>query len=191
MKPTAQDRQGGNAQAVPKATRWQIVTSVLILLHLTAVWVAPFSVPPSSPLAQTIAGWFRPYVEGAFLNHGYKFFAPDPGPTHLVRYELELADGTKQTGIFPNLKEQWPRLLYHRHMMLSERLDGPPQAYWIGDFSRSYAQHLLDERQARSVTLYLVTHALPSPTQVQAGMKLDDPSLYRERQLIALKRDPS
>jgi hypothetical protein len=191
MKATAQDRTAESEQLPPRATRWQIVASVLILLHVIAVWVGPFSVPPSSPLAQTIAGWFRPYLEAAFLNHGYKFFAPDPGPTHLVRYELELADGTKQGGVFPNLLKQRPRLLYHRHMMLSERLQGPQQAYWIGPFTRSYAQHLLEEHQARSVTLYLVTHALPSPAQVQAGMKLDDPSLYREQQLIVLKRDAS
>lgn len=187
MKPTAQETPGDTAQ--PQVTRWHMVASLLILLHLMAIWVAPFSVPPSSPLAQGLASLFRPYVEGAFLNHGYKFFAPDPGPTHLVRYELELADGSKRGGTFPNLKEQQPRLLYHRHMMLSERLEGPPEAYWIAPYSRSYAQHLLETHHARRVTLYLVTHALPNPVQVQAGMKLNDPSLYRERELLVLRRE--
>ncbi len=190
MKPSAQDKSS-LAAPLPPIPHWQIVASVLILLHLTAVWVGPFSVPPSSPLAQTVANWFRPYLQATFLNHGYKFFAPDPGPTHLVRYELELADGTARSGVFPNLQEQQPRLLYHRHMMLSERLDGPPQAEWIAAFTKSYAQHLLHEHQARRVKLYLVTHALPSPQQVQAGMKLTDPALYRERELIALTRDNS
>ena len=187
MKATAQDRSTELAQA-PPVTRWRLVASALILLHITAVWVAPFSVPPSSPLAQQIASWFRPYLEAAFLNHGYKFFAPDPGPTHLVRYELKLPDGQTRRGVFPDLSQQRPRLLYHRHMMLSERLEGPPQAYWIPAFARSYAQHLLHEHQAQSVALYLVTHALPSPQQVQSGMKLDDPSLYRERELLVLRR---
>jgi hypothetical protein len=189
MKSTAQDKPSRSAR--PQVTRWHIVASVLILLHVTAVWIAPFSVPPSSPLSQRVASWFRPYLEGAFLNHGYKFFAPDPGPTHLVRYELQLADGGKKTGTFPNLSEQRPRLLYHRHMMLSERLDGPPQAYWIPAFSRSYAKHLLEEHNAEKVTLYLVTHALPSPQDVQGGMKLNDPRLYRERELVVLKRGES
>ena len=36
---------------------------------------------------------FRPYLEAAYLDHGYAFFAPDPGPSHLVRYELEFDDG--------------------------------------------------------------------------------------------------
>lgn len=188
MKPIAQDTPPGDL-AQPSVTRWHIVASVLILLHVFAIWVAPFSVPPSSPLAQTIAALFRPYLEAAFLNHGYKFFAPDPGPTHLVRYELEFADGSKRSGTFPNLKQQRPRLLYHRHMMLSERLEGPPDAFWIPVFSRSYAQHLLGVHQAEKITLYLVTHALPTPDQIQAGMKLSDPSLYRERKLIELRRD--
>jgi hypothetical protein len=187
MKSTAQDTPSGNAQI--QVRPWHVVASVLLLLHVLAVWIAPFSVPPSSPLAQGLASLFRPYLEAAFLNHGYKFFAPDPGPTHLVRYELVLADGEKKEGIFPNLKEQRPRLLYHRHMMLSERLDGPPQAYWISAFSRSYAQHLLHQHNAQSVKLFLVTHALPSPQEVQSGMKLNDPRLYRERELLVLTRD--
>lgn len=184
---TAQDKSGETAPL--QVRRWHVAASLLILLHMTAVWIAPFSVPPSSPLAQRIAAWFRPYVEAAFLNHGYKFFAPDPGPTHLVRYELQLAGGETQTGTFPDLAQQRPRLLYHRHMMLSERLDGPPQAYWISAFSRSYAQHLLQTHNAQSVTLFLVTHALPSPQDVQSGMQLSDPRLYREREILVLKRD--
>ena len=188
MKTTAQEIPGDTAQIT--VTRWHIIVSVLLLLHLFAIWVAPFSVPPSSPLAQAMASLFRPYAEAAFLNHGYKFFAPDPGPTHLVRYELETTDGIKSGGTFPNLKEQQPRLLYHRHMMLSERLEGPPQAYWIDAYSRSYAHHLLHTHpDAKKVTLYLVTHALPNPDQVQAGMKLTDPSLYRERELLVVRRD--
>lgn len=187
MKPTAQDTQGEPAQ--PPVKRWQIAASMLILLHVFAIWVAPFSVPPSSPLAQAIASLLHPYLETAFLNHGYKFFAPDPGPTHLVRYELEFADGSKRGGTFPNLKEQQPRLLYHRHMMLSERLEGPPEAYWIGAYARSYAQHLLKTHGAEKVTLYLVTHALPNPMEVQGGMKLTDPTLYRERELLVLRRN--
>src|SRR5688500_19151420 len=64
----------------PLRGRWYKLASALIALHLLAVWVAPFAVPPSSPFAQTVATAFRPYLEAAFLNHGYKFFAPDPGP---------------------------------------------------------------------------------------------------------------
>ena len=83
----------------------RIAASVLLGAHLMAVFVAPMAVPTSSPLvppstsplAGTFFRFFRPYLQAAFLNHGYKFFAPDPGPSHLVRYELTMADGGVMT----------------------------------------------------------------------------------------------
>lgn len=173
----------------PPAGRWYVVASVLIALHLLAVWTAPFSVGPSSPLAGSMQQVMRPYLDAMFLNHGYKFFAPDPGPGQLIRYELEMPDGSTVNGRFPDLKQQWPRLLYHRHLMLSDRTSGPPEAPWIQAYARSFAQHLLKRHGARKATLYQVTHALPAPHDVLAGMKLDDPVLYRERRLISLSGD--
>jgi hypothetical protein len=168
--------------------RAQQILSAALLLHVLAVVIAPLAVTPSSPLIGSVWQVFRPYLEAAFLNHGYKFFAPDPGPTHLVRYELELPGGTRREGIFPNLKEQRPRLLYHRHMMLSERLSGSqpgfPQAPWVEVYARSYAQHLLKEHGAKQVTLYVRRHHIPSPMDVQQGRKLDDPALNQEWLLI-------
>ena len=100
----------------------KIVLSVLLALHVTALVVCPWSIE-RSPLAGRMWNVFRPYVEAAFLNHGYHFFAPQPGPSHLVRYELELADGKQVSGVIPNLEEEQPRLLYHRHFMLTEFLN--------------------------------------------------------------------
>jgi hypothetical protein len=66
-----------------------------------------------------------------YLNHGYAFFAPDPGPNHLVDYKVEFADGRPAvSGRFPDLSKERPRLLYHRHFMLSEALNSrfaPPE----------------------------------------------------------------
>ena len=56
-----------------------------------------------------------------FLNHGYHFFAPEPAPSTLISFEAERADGTKVAGHFPSRKSI-PRLLYHRHFMLTEHL---------------------------------------------------------------------
>jgi hypothetical protein len=108
------------------AVRW--IVSGLLLLHLTAVFVAPFafacSTPSaSSPFADGLMRCFRPYVDLLYLNHGYAFFAPNPGPSHLVRYRIDFADNRPSLeGVFPDLKTQRPRLLYHRHFMLAERL---------------------------------------------------------------------
>jgi hypothetical protein len=70
-----------------------------------------------------------------FLDHGYFFFAPNPGPSHLVHYKVEFADGREPLeGTFPSKSEHQPRLFYHRHFMLAEALQDayippePPQS---------------------------------------------------------------
>lgn len=175
----------------------RLAVSVLIALHLVAVLLGPLSVPDSM-LAGAIKPLFRPYVRAAYLDHGYKFFAPDPGPSHLVRYDVERPDGEHVRGTFPDLKTERPRLLYHRHFMLSEFLaasappaDFNPQMQWEQQglwpsqraYAQSYAEHLLARYGGKRVTLELVEHALPSPQQVLAGTKLDDARSYRVRPL--------
>ena len=115
----------------------KLAISLLLVLHLAAVFTAPFAAAcnvrgSSSPLADAMYRTLRPYIAALFLDHGYFFFAPDPGPNHLVEYKVEFADGRGPIeGRFPNLATERPRLLYHRHFMLSESLYNafvPPQA---------------------------------------------------------------
>ena len=102
-----------------KGRKWLV--SLLLIWHLGAMISAPCAYPPpSSQLARNIAGFFSPYQHFAFLNHGYRFFAPNPGPSHIVRYEVDTADGETVKGQFPDPDAHWPRLLYHRHFMISE-----------------------------------------------------------------------
>lgn len=136
---------------------------------------------------------YRPYLDALYLNHGYHFFAPEPGPSHLVRYELILQDGSKETGYFPNKTEHWPRLRYHRHFMLSEHMaqfteEGTPPEF-LRTFSKSYAQHLLAAHHAKEVKLILIRHLFPTPEQVLEGMKLTDQSLFFERNLGVFRTD--
>ncbi len=187
--------------------RARVIGSVLIAFHLAAIIVAPWSAPPSSSLAGTAATPFQPYLQAGYLNHGYHFFAPEPGPSHLVRYELQMPDGSVKQGKFPDRQEHQPRLLYHRHFMLTEFLvQFPPdeksaeqwqrQPDWrlqqISEgqrvLARGYADHLLHEHHAQSVKLYLVRHDFPLPLDVQKGMKLDDASLYHEKLLGTFTR---
>jgi hypothetical protein len=96
-----------------------------VAFHLTAVVVAPlaFAADYSSPLVNRLYAVVRPYATALYLNHGYFFFAPEPGPAHLVDYKVEFDDGRPTvSGRFPDLATQRPRLLYHRHFMLSESL---------------------------------------------------------------------
>jgi len=103
----------------------KLLVSGLIAFHLAAVFLAPmaFATEDSSPLVNRLYSVVRPYATALYLNHGYFFFAPETGPAHLVDYKVEFADGRPPvTGRFPKLATERPRLLYHRHFMLSESL---------------------------------------------------------------------
>jgi hypothetical protein len=161
--------------------------SVAIALHLLALVIAPLAVAPTSPLWQRAWLAFRPYLEGLNLNHGSHFFAPDPGPSHLVHYELRFEDGRTERGFFPNVQQHWPRLRYHRHFMLSEFLnnlaiDGSRRDLFDA-VTHSYAEHLRYEHHAEEVTLAIRRHYVPSPEQVSSGKPLNDLSLFAERPL--------
>ena len=174
----------------------RIGVSLLLVGHLIAIVLGPLSMPPAL-LADYLNGWFRPYTQAVFMGHAYKFFAPDPGPTHLIRYDLEMPDGKHRTGEFPSLDEHWPRLRYHRHFMLTEFLGGAPPApgwelqpwdkqppgAWQPAYARSFATHLLDTYGGRRVTLQLVRHSMPYPDQILSGVSLRHPESFQTRLL--------
>jgi len=162
-----------------------VVLSVLLLIHVTAVFVGPWAMPPQgSMLAATFARALQPYLQATSLDNGYRFFAPEPGPSHLLRYQVELPDGSILEDTFPDRNKQQPRLLYHRYFMMSEFLNSMYENEGAKDlreaYARSYARHLARTYGAKQVTLYLRHHSLPSPKDIQDGMALDDPSLYKE-----------
>ncbi len=181
------------------AAHWRVLISIALLAHLTAIIAAPMAMPPSSELQQTVAATFRPYLDLAYLDHGYRFFAPEPGPSSIVRYTLEMPDGTKKPGQqFPDKKSEWPRLFYHRHFMLSEKFAGhlpppslPPSASaearkrwqqaWnaFNGIAKSFAEHLLEVNGAKRITLELVRHELPDVEALERNRPLDDPKSYR------------
>lgn len=134
--PRKAEPQDALQQSTEPAGSWspwlKWVASALIAFHLTAVFVAPLAFASrGSPATDSTFAVLRPYIDALYLNHGYSFFAPDVGPSHLVRYKIEFADGREPfVGTFPNLATERPRLLYHRHFMLAEALENrfvPPE----------------------------------------------------------------
>jgi hypothetical protein len=172
------------------------VLSLLIILHVVAVFLGPFAMPPgNSQLSAACAQPFQPYVEGLCLANGYRFFAPEPGPSHLIRYEVTLPDGSIKEGTFPDRQQHFPRLLYHRYFMLTEfinTIDDPAAPSDAAKaYARGYAEHLADEYQAKDVKLFLRRHYVPRMPEVERGMRLSDRSLYKERPLypVSLESD--
>jgi hypothetical protein len=197
------------------ATWWtpkrKAIASVLVLFHLFAVFASPCASPPPTSYAWNwIAGrvdgrdgLLMPYLRAGYLNHGYRFFAPNPGPSHLVRYEIQLKSGGEIKGHFPDTEEQFPRLLYHRMFMISEtafnlaepvRQSAPPgtlseleklefdkQLAASDALAKSIARRLLAEYDGQRVRLFLRTHEIPFPADILAGQKLNDPILFHEQ----------
>lgn len=188
-----------SASGLPWHAVWRWLVSLLVIAHLAAVVSAPWNLstgdalPPDyraqpgqpevpaagSPLWQEpivtrkLHRFFRHYLNLIYMNHGYEFFAPDPAGTHLISYRVSKPDGSSVEGRFPDLEAQWPRLFYHRHMMLAE------QTQMMGRASgQSYADHLATLHGGTSRIDWMI-HMLLSPQRVIAGTPLDDRSTYQ------------
>jgi hypothetical protein len=135
-------------EAKPWGVGRRRIVTVLLLLHLTAIISAPMAgPPPASNLSRRVESLFLPYLRAGFLGHGYRFFAPNPGPSHLVRYEVTLPDGGIENHRFPDPQEQWPRLYYHRHFMVAEQVNQLVQMPATEEFAAEIQerQNLIEE----------------------------------------------
>ena len=170
------------AMVVPPRVKWiRRGVNLWLIYHVAAIIIAPASVSPSSSLIQSAWGVFQPYLELLYLNHGYHFFAPEPTESTLLAFAADRPDGTVVRGRIPG-PQIVPRLLYHRHFMLTEHMRDAPevlQQEWLG----SYAEHLCRKYGATQVTLTGQIHNIPTMEMVRNGVKLDDPTSYQEEPL--------
>ncbi len=173
--------------------------SGLVAFHLFAVFVGPWAAirEQTSPLAADCRRLVAPYVDALYLGNGYRFFAPEPGPSHLVKYDLTLPGGQTLSGHFPDRAARQPRLLYHRYFMLSETLNtlytpdkNAPGRAVFDRYVRSYARHLLLAHQAANVRLTLVEHRIAAIEDIQRGkVSLADANLFEELPLGTFSED--
>lgn len=159
----------------------RVLLSILITLHFTAVLSAAFSVGPASPLVRATWDRCRPYLQACYLNHGFHFFAPNPGPSHLLDWGAELRDKSWAEGRLPDPATR-PRLLYHRYFMLTENAAGLPPELRLEAY-RAYQQALCRQLQAEVVHMSSTEHLLPTPEFVLQGGRLDAPQGYVEEAL--------
>ncbi|MAT72793.1 MAG: hypothetical protein CMJ58_25210 [Planctomycetaceae bacterium] len=121
------------------------------------------------------------YANLLYINNGYEFFSPNPSVAHVVDYEvMDDAGQTIAEGRLPDLRDQWPRLFYHRHMMLVEQTQTPDVPPPLRDVADTAGEWLLTKYGGESVRMTLRIHHLLTPKQVRDGMATDDPSTYEE-----------
>jgi hypothetical protein len=168
------------------ANRWsrgaRAGASMAIVAYLAAVVMPPLAGPaPASELANRMLQPLRPLVGALYLGHGYRFFAPNPGPGHTIRWTMTMADGSTKAGRIPDETLDRPRLLYHRRFMVSEKIsalvapvDAPVEIRerakrdWQ-PLVKGVAANLLRREGGLSVTLETVEHYLPEPAEVLAS----------------------
>ncbi len=189
------------------SAKLKCLLSLLLVMHLAAVAIPPFTFATrsgyeSSPLANVGMSIVQPYANALYLNHGYFFFAPSPGPSHLVEYDVEFKDGKKETFRFPDRQSQRPRLFYHRHLMLAEWLhanypatsapDWVPreeQQFQQENYQRvvdSFRQHLQQLHGSQRVTLRRLEHQLIAPEDYLQGERdLNASHLYQRLPVTA------
>ena len=101
----------------------KIGLSVLIIAYLAVVVVGPLASPVGSKdLTIPAARAVQPLHAALHLGHGYRFFAPAPGPSQILSFTGFTAEGDSVSGQFPDRSVHSPRLLYHRWFMLSETM---------------------------------------------------------------------
>ncbi len=124
-------------------------------------------------MAEALYRVFARYNDLLYTNSGYEYFTPDPVWSHVLEYEVYDAANRKiAEGRMPDTHYQWPRLFYHRHMMLIDQtMEMPNSEYYVG-------ARLLENHNGQRVHLRLKRHHLLTPKEVLAGKKLDDPSTY-------------
>ena len=182
----------------------------LAALHLLGVLAEPLRFFSRSELGVApdfglLGETAKPYSQWLYLDHGYFFFAPNPGPGHLIRCSLSRkkdvehteSDAADSTRFFPDRKSDWPRLLYHRYFMLSEfynsryaprqvteELKKDPEflARWTFDndlylqIQTSMTKSLKHSTGATQVDLRRLERLLPDPPQIlREGLALTDP----------------
>lgn len=163
------------------------VATVAIVIYLAAVILPPLAGPaPASELANRILQPLRPLVGAVYLGHGYRFFAPNPGPGHSLVWTMTMPDGSTRSGRIPDAATDRPRLLYHRRFMVSEKIaalvppiDAPTEVRdrakrdWQ-PLVKGVATNLLRREGGLSVRIETVEHYLPDPAEVISAVVTAD-----------------
>jgi len=212
LENSALSADGTSENPVILCPTWlRTVLLVMLLIHFLGVLSEPLrffsrSEIQTAPEFAWLSETMKPCSQWLYMNHGYFFFAPNPGPSHLIQCSLSSRSETGlsenepfQTLFLPDRMEHWPRLLYHRYFMLSEfytsryapeqvteelKKDLEFMPRWAFDkeiydqIQSSIVASLKHSRGKEKVQLRRVERLLPEVHQVlREGWSLNDPRL--------------
>lgn len=153
-----------------------VLVNLWLVFHLVAIATSPAPMPPASPLLVDAANVALPYNKALFLDHGYHYFAPDPGSSTLISYRIERPGDVPIKGRFPDTAI-FPRLKYHRYFMLAENVWVFPEDTQ-DEFFEAYARHFSNKHDADTISLTVLSHNPSSIPRIRAGGKLSDPETF-------------
>ncbi len=183
----------------------KIAITAVILFHLLAIVLPPLSFQAQgssgvSPFVGRLSLLVERYSQFLYMNRGYAFFAPDPGPSHLIQVRVQDSKGNREEMLYPDINRQWPRLLYHRYFMLTEYLHeiyrprvNSSNALTVEDLvglreererydliRDSYSRHLQSVHGGKQISLRRIEHLLPRYDLYRRDPRpLNDPISYR------------
>ena len=154
-----------------------VAVNLLLIWHVFAIAISPSSMPPASPLLADASNVARPYNQALFLNHGYHYFAPNPGSSSLMEFQSVSQGDIPKLETIPDVDSYFPRLRYHRFFMLAENV------WAFGDdaqreFIEGYARHFSQKMKSESVSVISVSHDPAAMRRIVAGGDLKHPTSY-------------
>jgi hypothetical protein len=112
----------------------RIAVAAWALFHFCGILTAITSVPPRNDAPPWLSqfAWckfYRHYLFFTYFTNAYHFYSPDPGPTTLVWFHIEYADGSARWKKIPN-RDESPIGLHHQRMLAAAESTmnpaGPP-----------------------------------------------------------------
>jgi hypothetical protein len=126
---------------LPTSAR-RVVVSLLVVYHFGGILTIATPARQAWVPSQLWTYVYRPYLQFMFLNYGYDYYAPEPGPTYLLWFHVQYEDYPKDMrnyrwvripdynatdGIFcrPDGQRIWPHVELTRRLELSDSTSIP------------------------------------------------------------------
>ena len=99
------------------------LVSALLIIHFCSIFLAvtSYSSPsfPAPQLAVRASQPLQPYLQGTFLNNGYRFFAPNPGTPSVLWFRVQYEDRSVRWVELPGPPSSLLRAPHQRRLNLA------------------------------------------------------------------------